>query len=274
MPPVAPVLRHEHAVAGAVAQRVHRGLFPREVGRLGHQLVGLHHAEVGQATEVGLVAPDALVVAHHRVVVRRRVLVVEVVAVHRHPVARLPGPHGRPHPQHHARGVAADHLIGLVVAAGPLALAGQARHRAEGADRLEQAAPHGVEVEAAGHDREIHLVGRQLGCGHLADVHAPAWILLLRRDPCPHLLLALQHMGGAVLLGNGQSGDVGTAGTLLDGLEDLLHRAMLPSGRCCGPSDDRPVPAVTTLRVGATTSRGRTASIFVCARRGRRCRRG
>ena len=80
----------EHAVAGGVAQRVDRRLLPGEVGRLRHELVGLDDGELGQAAEVGLEAPDALVVAEHRVVVAARVLVVDVVAVHDDLVARLP----------------------------------------------------------------------------------------------------------------------------------------------------------------------------------------
>ena len=54
--------------------------------------------EVGQAAEVRLEAPDALVGGEHRVVVRRRVLVVDVVAVHDDLVARLPVAHRRARP--------------------------------------------------------------------------------------------------------------------------------------------------------------------------------
>ena len=95
MPPVAPhtstdlalrhlraVRAHDHAVARGVAQRVARRLFPREVRGLRHELVRLHDRDLGEAAEVGLEAPDALVRRHHRVVVRRRVLVVDVQAVH------------------------------------------------------------------------------------------------------------------------------------------------------------------------------------------------
>ena len=75
------VARHEHPVGGRVAQGVDGRLLPGQVGRLGHELVGLDHGQVGQAAEVGLEAPDPLVGGQHGVVVGRRVLVVDVVAV-------------------------------------------------------------------------------------------------------------------------------------------------------------------------------------------------
>src|SRR5262249_2995111 len=61
----------EHAVAGGGAQPVDGALLPGEVVRLGHELVGLDDAEVGQAAVVRLEAPDALVGGEHRVVVGR-----------------------------------------------------------------------------------------------------------------------------------------------------------------------------------------------------------
>ena len=92
------VRAHEHAVAGRVGQRVDRRLLPGEVRRLRHQLVGLHQGELAEPAVVGLVAPDALVGGEHRVVVRARVLVVDVVAVHGDRVAGLarPAPPSRP----------------------------------------------------------------------------------------------------------------------------------------------------------------------------------
>jgi len=56
-------------VCGGVHQARAGGLFPGEVIRLRHQLVGLDDGEVGEAAEVCLVAPDALLGIHHRVVV-------------------------------------------------------------------------------------------------------------------------------------------------------------------------------------------------------------
>ena len=83
--------------------------------------------------------------------------------------------------------------------------------------------PHRVEVDAAGHHGEVHLVGRELGGGHLADVQALARVLLLRRHALPHVLLVLQDVHGAVALGDGQVGEVVAAGAGLDGVEDVLH---------------------------------------------------
>ena len=97
------VARHQHAIGGRVAQRVDRRLLPREVRGLGHQLVGLDHADVGEAAEVRLEAPDALVAREHRVVVTRGVLVVDVVAVDGDLVADLPVAHRRSGAQHDAR---------------------------------------------------------------------------------------------------------------------------------------------------------------------------
>jgi hypothetical protein len=106
-----PVVRDQHAVGGRVAQRVDGRLLPAQVGRLGHELVGLDHRDVGQAAEVGLEAPDALVGRQHGVVVGRRVLVVDVVAVDGDLVAHLPVAHGGAGAQHDARGVRADHVV-------------------------------------------------------------------------------------------------------------------------------------------------------------------
>ena len=91
------VLADDHAVARGVAQRVARGLFPREVRGLRHELVRLHDRDLGEPAEVRLEAPDALVRGHHRVVVRGRVLVVDVQTVRGDDVARLPVPHRGPH---------------------------------------------------------------------------------------------------------------------------------------------------------------------------------
>src|SRR5205807_3486100 len=109
------VAPHQHAIGGGVAQGVARRLLPAQVGGLGHDLVGLHHGEVGQAAEVGLETPDALVGSQHGVVVGRGVLVVDVVAVDDDPVAGLPVANGRAHADDNARGVRTDHVVGQVV---------------------------------------------------------------------------------------------------------------------------------------------------------------
>ena len=145
----APLRADEHAVAGRVAQRVDRRLLPREVGRLGHQLVGLDDGEVGEAAEVRLEAPDALVGGQHRVVVGRRVLVVDVVAVDGDPVARLPVAHRRPDPQHDAGGVGADHVVGRAWRA-PHSLSLPRRSRKPNVGSgSKMRRPHRVEVDAS-----------------------------------------------------------------------------------------------------------------------------
>ena len=55
----------QHAVARGVTERVHGSLFPAEVGGLGHQLIGLHHRDVGESTKIRFETPDALVRSHH-----------------------------------------------------------------------------------------------------------------------------------------------------------------------------------------------------------------
>jgi hypothetical protein len=153
-----------------------------------------------------------------------------MVAVNRDAIAGLPGAHRRTDSQDDTGGIAAHHLIRLGVTSRPLAFAGQTVERTEGADRLEDAGPHRVEVDAARHDCEVDLVGRQLGRRHVADVQTASRILVGRSNASPHVLLAAQHMHASVRLGNRQVGDVGRTGIGLDGVEDLLHRHRLPTG--------------------------------------------
>ena len=177
-----PVGRDQHPVGGRVAQGVDRRLLPAQVGRLGHQLVGLDHRDVGQAAEVRLEAPDALVGRQHGVVVGRGVLVVDVVAMDGDLVAHLPVAHGRPGAQHDARGVRAHHVVVEGMPLAPDALLAQAVQEAEGGKRLEDRGPHRVEVDGGGHDGHVGLVGGQLGQRHLLDVERRAGVLL-RRTP-------------------------------------------------------------------------------------------
>jgi hypothetical protein len=67
---------------------------------LRHQLIRLDHRDVGESTEVRFEPPDALVRGHHRIVVRGRVLVVDVQTMHGHDVARLPVTHCGADPEH------------------------------------------------------------------------------------------------------------------------------------------------------------------------------
>jgi hypothetical protein len=160
----------EHAVAGRGAQAADRRLLPGEVLGLGHELVGLDDRQVGEAAEVGLEAPDALVGGQHRVVVGGGVLVVEEVAVDGDPVARLPVPHGVADAEDDAGRVGPDHVVVLLVPGGPLGLTRQAVEEPERRHRFEDRGPDRVEVDRAGHDGQVHLVGCQLGRRHLVDV--------------------------------------------------------------------------------------------------------
>ena len=63
--------------------------------RLGHQLVGLHQRDLGEAAEVGLEAPDPLLGVEHRVVVPVGALELDRQAVGDHLVAGLPRVHAR-----------------------------------------------------------------------------------------------------------------------------------------------------------------------------------
>ena len=125
----APCCTDEHAIRRRVAQRVARRLLPCEVGGLRHELVRLHEREIGETAEVRLEAPDALVGREHRVVVRGRVLVVDVVAVDGDPVAGLPVAHRGADAQHDARRVGADHVVRQVVALRPTRSPCRARSR-------------------------------------------------------------------------------------------------------------------------------------------------
>ena len=102
--------------------------------------------------------------------------------------------------------------------------------------------PHRVEVDAAGHDRDVHLVGCELGRRHLTDVQALARVLVVRCDAGPHLLLGLQHMCTAVAVGNRQRGDIVSGRLALDRVQHVLHRALrhgrtLPTGSNAHPME-------------------------------------
>ena len=190
--------------------------------RLGHELVGLDDREVGQPAEVRLEAPDALVGGQHRVVVGRRVLVVDVVAVDRDPVARLPVAHRRPDLQHDARGVGADDVVRQGVAGAPDALL------AEAVEEPNVGSGSKIDVHTVLKLIELAMTatyassGASSGVAHLADVERLAGVLVLRLDPLEHVLLVALDEGGSVGLGDGEGGVV-ARGARLDGVEDLLH---------------------------------------------------
>ena len=90
----------EHAVGGEVDEAVRRRLGPGQVRRLGQQLLRLHLAVVGERAPVGLVGPDLLLRAGHRVeAVALRALAAALVAVHDDLVAGLPARHARARPR-------------------------------------------------------------------------------------------------------------------------------------------------------------------------------
>ena len=139
---------------------------------------------------------------------RRRVLVVDVVAVHGDRVARLPQAHRRSDTQHHPGGVAADDVIRLIVTRAPHALFAETRQEREGGHRLEDRRPHGVEVDRRRHHRDERLVGRELGHRHLVDVDRLAWVLVVGGNPREHLGLVGPHDGGTERLGNFEGGEL------------------------------------------------------------------
>ena len=117
------------------------------------------------------------------------------------------------------------------VARRPCRLPGVAVEEAERRQRLEDRRPHGVEVDARRHHRDVGLVRRQLGRRHLADVEALARVLLRRLDAGEHVDVLAAHERGAVVVGHGEAGQLVAARPRLDRLQDLLHRRMLPAGR-------------------------------------------
>jgi len=237
------VARDEHAVRGRVAQRVDRGLLPAEVRGLGHELVRLGDCDVSEPAEVGLEPPDPLVHRQHRVVMRGRVLVVDVVAVDRHPVPGAPPPDRRAHPQHHPGGVRPDHVVVDRVALPPDRLAAEPVEEPERGERLEDRGPDGVEVDGGGHHRDVGLVGGELGQGDLADDDGLAGVLVLGGDPVEHRSVLAPHVRRPV--GRRQrrrlerravrSGErVG---------EDLVHRRIVLLGRAGAPWPEVPAHA-------------------------------
>ena len=218
-----PVRRDEHPIGGRVAQSVDGRLLPAEVRRLGHELVRFDDGDVGQPSEVGLEAPDALVGRQHGVVVGRGVLVVDVVALDRDLVAHLPVAHRRACPQHDAGGVRADHVVVERVAGRPGPLLGEAVEEAERGERLEDRSPDRVEVDRRRHDRHVGLVGGQLGQRHLLDVEGPAGVLVGGLHALEHVDLAPLDDGGTVGVGQGECGQLFRAGAVQGSLQDVAH---------------------------------------------------
>ena len=208
-----------------------RRLLPGQVRGLGHELVGLHQRQLGEAAEVGLEAPDALLGVHHRVAVAVGALQLHREAVRDHPVAGLPGVDARPRAQHDAREVRADDVVGQVVARGERRDAAVAAQEAERRQRLEDRRPHGVVVDRARHHGDDRLARAQLGRGDLVDVQALPRVLLRGGDAREHVDLVGVHGDAAVVVGHRDSGErIELLG--LDRVEDLLHGVGLLPQRC------------------------------------------
>ena len=225
------VLADEHPVARAVAQRVDARLFPCEMCRLGHQLIGLDDGEIGQATEVGLEAPDPLVRAEHRIIVGGRVLIVDVVAVHGHPVPGFPVSDCRAGAEHDTGSVGTNDLIRKCMAAAPLALLAETIEEAERRQRFEDAGPHRVEVDRARHHCDDGFVRRNCGKRHFADVQALARVLVGRRDAFEHRRVFAADEHCPIRLGQRQARNLFATRLSLDRFENLVHQTMLPMGR-------------------------------------------
>ena len=190
-----------------------------------HQLVGSHHGQVGQPAEVRLEPPDALVGGLHGVVVGRRILVVDMIAVDGDVVAGLEVPDRRADLEHHPGGVGADDVMVEGMTGPQGALATETVEEAERRQGLEDRGPDRVEVDRTGHHGHVGLEGTELGGGHLVDVDRLAWILVGRGDAVEHVDLVAADIGRPVGLGDAQSGDVLAAGTGVDSVKDVLHAA-------------------------------------------------
>jgi hypothetical protein len=140
------------------------------VGGLGHQLVGLDDAQLGEPAEVGLESPDPLLGVHHRVVVAVVVLQLDREAVGDDLLAGLPQVDRGTGAQDDAGEVGADDVVGQVVALGVLRQPAVALEEPERRERLEDARPDGVVVDGARHDRDQGLVRSELGDGDVVDV--------------------------------------------------------------------------------------------------------
>ena len=216
------VARDELAVGGGVDQPGAGGLLPGEVRGHRHELVRLDQRQLGQAAEVRLEAPDALLGVHHRVGVPVRALQLDREAVRDDPVAGLPGVDAGPGAQHDAGEVRADHVVGQVVPLGQRGQPSVALEEAEGRQRLEDRGPDGVVVDGAGHHGDDRLAGAELGGRDLVEVQALARVLLPGGNALEHRRLVRVHRHPPVVIGDVERSD----GVVLlgeDGVEDLLH---------------------------------------------------
>ena len=209
----------QHAVASGVTERVNRGLFPAEVGRLGHQLIGLHHRDVSQSTEVRFEAPDALVGSHHRVVVTRGVLVVEIVAVHRNLITDFPVTNGRANAHYDTRRVRTNDVIVEGVALTPDRLLTKTVQESEGGKWFENTGPNRVEVDRRGHDGDEDFVGCELGERHFTHLQTLAGVLVAAGHALEHVSVFAANKDGTCGGGHGKGGQRFRIGSGSDGIK-------------------------------------------------------
>ena len=202
-------MAEQHAIGGRERERVAGRFFPGQMRRLAHQLARLHAAELRERAVRRLVAPDALRRRQQRIAaVAILVVAVVLIAVDDDFVADLPALHlGADRPDDAGR-VGAGDVERILV-------------HVERRDRLAEAGPDAVVVDAAGHDVDQHLVlGDRPGRHHFAlhRLFRRAVALLadrpgvhLRRHMAERRNLAdlveiLERRGGRFLLRDGHAG--------------------------------------------------------------------
>ena len=150
-------MAEQHAVSGRQRERIAGRFFPGQMRRLDHQLARLHAAELRERAVRRLVAPDALRRRQQRVAaVALLVVAVVLIAVDDDFVANLPAPHFRADRPDDAGSVGAGDMEWIFV-------------NVERRDRLAEAGPHPVVIDAASHDLNQHfVVGDRPGRHHFA----------------------------------------------------------------------------------------------------------
>ena len=152
-------MAEQHAIGGGERQRVAGRLFPGEMLRLRHQLARLHAAELRERAVRRLVAPDALRGREQRIAaIAFLVVAVVLIAMDDDFVADLPALHlGADRPDDAGRIRARDVIRVLV--------------HVERRDRLAEAGPDAVVIDARRHHEHEHfVVGDRPGRHHL-DLH-------------------------------------------------------------------------------------------------------
>jgi hypothetical protein len=165
-------------------------------------------------------------------------------------IARLPLGHPGADPQHHARGVRADHVVGPVVPLRQRRDRAVALEEAERRHRLEDGRPHRVVVDRRRHHRDERLAGADLGRGHLLQVQCLARVLVLGGHAVEHVDLVGADHHAAVRLRDRDAADAselrGRIGGMLrahDRFEDVVHLG-IGHRATSGSSADRVVRCV------------------------------